>query len=572
MAIPREFIHDLLSRTNIVELIEPHVSLKKAGKNYHACCPFHNEKTPSFTVSPDKQFYHCFGCGEHGNAIDFVMNFERLEFVEALEELAQMHGLSLPKNQHASQKFEPQVDHLYPLCTLACDHFQRNLWQHPERSHAVAYLKARGLSPAIAKKFRLGMARQSWDDLKNQKPEQSHALEQAGLLIRKDQGSGYYDRFRHRLMFPIRDRRGRTVGFGGRVFDDSKPKYLNSPETPIFHKGQELYGLYEVKQAYKNIPQILIVEGYMDVVSLAQYDINYAVASLGTSTTAEHIQLLFRNSAEVICCYDGDTAGQDAAWRTLETALPYLKAGRSLKFMFLPESQDPDTYVREFGREAFEAEVKQAATLGEFLFEHLSLKHQVEDGSLAKEALARIQKVSDPILQETLQDQLAYQLRLNNAQELKKKFNLGQPTQSANPSNTPAGSRQSFTVRLSAALLVQQPEIGFELPEQQMLRELPYPGIKLLQKLLDLTRNERLTTGILLEAFRDYPKQYQALKSLSTWPTGIQACDSALEFKQNLIWFTNQYLESKFNLLNQKKALTKDERYQLQDLLQILQK
>tara|TARA_B100001094_G_scaffold333376_1_gene411226 strand:+ start:6303 stop:8018 length:1716 start_codon:yes stop_codon:yes gene_type:complete len=568
MAIPRDFINDILTRINIVDLIDQRVPLKKSGKNYSACCPFHGEKTPSFTVSVDKQFYHCFGCGAHGNAIDFIMEFDRLDFVDAIEELAHGLGLSVPQTQSHPSQPKPAQD-LYEVVEHVSRHYQQQLRQHPSKQQAISYLKQRGLTGHIAKKFQLGLAIEAWDDVAKKFVSSQRQLVQTGLLIQKEGQQRFYDRFRHRLMFPIRDRRGRTIGFGGRVFDDTKPKYLNSPETPIFHKGQELYGLYELKQTLKDIKHILIVEGYMDVVSLAQYDVNYAVASLGTSTTADQIQLLFRHTQKIVCCYDGDNAGIEAAWRTLETALPHLKAGRSIHFMFLPDQHDPDSFIREQGRQAFEKQIEKSLSLREFMFQELQKTSNIEDGSLAKKAMGYLEKVGDPILKETLMEQLAHQLRLNNAQELKKKFKLG--TTSLKQAQPLKAERQNYTARLALALLIQHPELGYQLPKQHVLNHLNTPGLKLLQKLLDYTREEQVTTGQILEGFRAYPKQRQALSQLSQWQTGLPESAVSIEFKNSLIWFNNQYLEHRFNLLNQKSNLTKLEQHQLQDLLQILQ-
>lgn len=341
MAIPRDFINELIARTDIVELIDRRVPLKKAGKNHSACCPFHSEKSPSFTVSRDKQFYHCFGCGAHGNAIDFLMEYDRLEFVDAIEDLAGQLGLDVPREQGGKRRDDGLSRDLYQLMEEANNFYQNQLRSHADRQKVLDYLALRGLSDTIVKQFGIGFAPDGWDGLLSRyrnNPDAQDKLLTGGMLIAKDGGSRY-DRFRDRLMFPIRDRRGRVVGFGGRVLGDGTPKYLNSPETPIFHKGSELYGLYELKQNYRDPQRVLIVEGYMDVVALAQFGVDYAVASLGTSTTAEQFQLLLRNAKEVICCYDGDNAGFEAAWRALETALPLLKPQDQVRFIFLPQEK-----------------------------------------------------------------------------------------------------------------------------------------------------------------------------------------------------------------------------------------
>ena len=328
--IPREFIDDIIARTDIVELVDSRVRLKKAGRNHQACCPFHDEKSPSFTVSQDKQFYHCFGCGAHGNVISFLMEFDRLEFPEAIEELAQYHSIEVPREKggapppSAEQKQQKESD--YELMEKVAKFFAQQLRIHPDKAKAVNYLKNRGLSGEIVKAFDMGYAPPEWDSvLKNfgVSPEYQRQLLDLKLITEND-NRRRFDFFRDRIMFPIRDKRGRVIGFGGRVLDDGGPKYLNSPETRIFHKGHELYGFYQAKQAHRNLTRVMIVEGYMDVVALGQFGIDYAVASLGTATTAEHIQMLFRATSEVVCCYDGDRAGREAAWRALENALPYL--------------------------------------------------------------------------------------------------------------------------------------------------------------------------------------------------------------------------------------------------------
>ncbi|HBH63006.1 MAG TPA: DNA primase, partial [Erwinia persicina] len=372
--IPRVFINDLLARTDIVDLIDARVKLKKQGKNYHACCPFHNEKTPSFTVNGEKQFYHCFGCGAHGNAIDFLMNYDRLEFVESIEELATLYGLEVPYESGSgpSQLERHQRQSLYQLMTGLSEFYQQSLTQSTA-SAARDYLSQRGLSDDVIKHFSIGFAPAGWDNaLKRfgRNPDDRQSLIDAGMLVTNEQGRSY-DRFRERVMFPIHDKRGRVIGFGGRVLGDAMPKYLNSPETDIFHKGRQLYGLYEALKNYPEPTKLLVVEGYMDVVALAQFGVDYAVASLGTSTTAEHIQLLFRSTNTVICCYDGDRAGREAAWRALETALPYMNDGRQLRFMFLPDGEDPDTLVRKEGKDAFETRMEQAMPLSTFLFDTL---------------------------------------------------------------------------------------------------------------------------------------------------------------------------------------------------------
>ena len=368
--IPQHFIDDLISRTDIVDLIDGRVKLKKAGKSYVACCPFHGEKSPSFHVSQDKQFYHCFGCGASGNIISFIMEYDRLDFPDAIDELAGMYNLEVPREDSGTEKKSAQqysidkqkkLDY-YELMEQVTTYFCQQLQSNKNSAQVIEYLKMRGLSGEIAKRFSIGYAPDDWQEVKDKfgrGTERENQLLETGVLIKNEKGRTY-DRFRNRVMFPIRDRRGRVIGFGGRVLDDATPKYLNSPETPIFHKGSELYGFFEAKQANRALKRLLVVEGYMDVVALAQNGISWAVASLGTSTTTDQIQLMFRNAGEIICCYDGDRAGRDAAWRTLQNALPQLQDGRQIKFMFLPDGEDPDSMVRALGQDKFVDLVNEA--------------------------------------------------------------------------------------------------------------------------------------------------------------------------------------------------------------------
>ncbi|MBL6734634.1 MAG: toprim domain-containing protein, partial [Shewanellaceae bacterium] len=401
---------------------------------------------------------------------------------------------------------------------------------------------------------------------------QSHQSDmiQVGVVVQNEEGC-CYDRFRDRLIFPIRDRLGRYIGLGGRVFDDSKPKYLNSPETPLFHKGKELYGLYELKQVCREIPLILMVEGYMDVVSLAQFEVPYAVASLGTATTSDQIQLLFRHTKQIVCCYDGDQAGKTAAWRSLTTALPHLKAGQMLKFMFLPDQHDPDSYIRAYGKLDFEAQIRAALSLPDFLMQTLKRDNPDDKAAFVQQAITLAEQVNDEILQGILLDQVAYQVRLNSAAELKKKFNLKQRTSHA-PMRAQTTDRQHYTMRLAIALLLQTPNLGYQLPKQTVLSYLKIRGGSLLAQLLDLTRDRHINTGQLIEHFRDQPKVRQIVIALSKWHTGVELASVGCEFKSSLIWLNNKYLEQQFNELNQKKALTTDERQQLQALVQALQR
>ncbi|MEK6771534.1 MAG: DNA primase, partial [Pseudomonadota bacterium] len=347
--IPREFIDELLNRVDIVEVIDARVPLKKAGKDYKACCPFHDEKTPSFTVSQTKQFYHCFGCGKNGSAIGFLMDYENLSFPEAVTDLAQRVGLTVPTEASGTAAPDSGSHALLDLLNEAGRFYRNQLRSHPSAGKAIDYLKGRGLSGEITQSFGIGYAPEGWDNLTKVLGKDDPTRDQlvaAGLAAKKE-GGGYYDRFRNRVIFPIHDHRGRIVGFGGRVMDPKdEPKYLNSPETALFHKGRELYGLFRARDAIKKSGRVLVVEGYMDVVALAQHGIDYAVATLGTAATRDHLDRLYRHAPEVVFCFDGDRAGREAAWRALETTLPLLHEGRQASFLFLPEGEDPDTLVR----------------------------------------------------------------------------------------------------------------------------------------------------------------------------------------------------------------------------------
>lgn len=376
--IPQSFIDDLLNRSDIVEVVSSRIQLKKAGKNYTTCCPFHKEKTPSFSVSPDKQFYYCFGCGAGGNALGFIMDHDSLDFPQAVEDLAKRAGMEVPREESGpGRKPRQPVDSpLYPLLDAAAEYYRQALKSHPARKAAVEYLKSRGLSGVIARDFSLGFAPPGWDNLIKHlggDSLQHKAMLDAGLLIENSETGRSYDRFRDRVMFPIRDSRGRIIAFGGRVLGDDKPKYLNSPETPVFHKGQELYGLYEARKTNRDLDEIMVVEGYMDVIALAQQGLRNAVATLGTATSDEHLKRLFRVVPSVLFCFDGDAAGRKAAWRALESTLPNLQDGRRARFLFLPDGEDPDSLVRHEGTDAFRARIQQQAQpLADYFFQQLS--------------------------------------------------------------------------------------------------------------------------------------------------------------------------------------------------------
>ncbi|MEA3273912.1 MAG: DNA primase [Pseudomonadota bacterium] len=504
--IPPQFIDDLLARTDIVELINSRVPLRKAGKDYQACCPFHDEKTPSFTVSREKQFYHCFGCGAHGSAVGFLMEYDHQGFREAVEELAQQAGMEVPSTGEAAHS-GPDLRPLYDLLEQAAAHYRHQLRRHPEARRAVDYLKGRGLTGEVAAAYGLGYAPPGWDLLLKllggTAPERERLL-QCGLIIEQD--GKRYDRFRDRIMFPIRDRRGRVIGFGGRILGDGKPKYLNSPETPVFHKGRELYGLYEAQQARRKIDRLLVVEGYMDVIALAQFGITYAVATLGTATTQEHLQLLLRAAPELVFCFDGDRAGRAAAWKALETVLPLATGRQQVGFLFLPEGEDPDTLVRQEGKAAFEQRLQVATPLSDFLFEQLAGQVDMTslDGRARLAALAKplLEQVPSGLFREMLSSRLAALVGVARTQ-IEAPRALTGPAQ-RRPTAPPR--RQPLTpLRLAIALLLQRPQIADQANTvADDWRRLEKPGIDLLAELLDLiAAYPEITKGQLVERWRE---------------------------------------------------------------------
>lgn len=420
--IPQSFIDDMLDRLDIVDVVDSRVKLRKTGKNYSACCPFHDEKTPSFTVSPDKQFYYCFGCGASGNALGFVMDYERLSFPEAVESLARLTGLEVPREvqTEAQEKREQEKRSIYTLLEKADGFYQQQLRHHPSKHLAVNYLKNRGLDGKTAKTYGVGFAPPGWDNLLKSlahNDEDKHLLIEGGMLIHQEQEKKLYDRFRHRIMFPIRDTRGRVIGFGGRVLGDDKPKYLNSPETPVFHKGQELYGLYEARLAYRELPRLLVVEGYMDVVSLAQFGIGYGVATLGTACGPDHLDRAFKYTNEVVFCFDGDKAGRSAAHRALEASLDTMTDGRTVKFLFLPEGEDPDTLVRQIGPEKFERMIELAVPFEDYLFdavaEGLNIRTMEGRATFSKRAAPLLERLPKGVFRELMFESLATRTGLN---------------------------------------------------------------------------------------------------------------------------------------------------------------
>ena len=456
--IPESFIQELLNRVDIVDVIDKSTPLKKAGANYSACCPFHNEKSPSFTVSPTKQFYHCFGCGAHGTAVGFLMEYQGLSFVEAINELARMVGMIVPQETRDPNKpVQKVVLGLQESLQEAAQYYKAELKKSPR---AIEYLKGRGLSGQVAAKFQVGYAPAGWQNLQSIFPSyESEALNVAGLVVENEQGRRY-DRFRDRIMFPIHDQKGQVIGFGGRVINtEDTPKYYNSPETPLFQKGHELYGLFLARRAIRDAGRALVVEGYMDVVALAQYGIEYAVAALGTATTPFHITKLMRQTDEVVFCFDGDNAGLTAAWRAAMNALPALTDGLKLSFLFLPKEHDPDSYVREFGKEKFEAEIKTAMPLSQYILKHLSennpLQSQEDKVRFLNDAEPIMQQINAPRSAMYLRKKVAElaQLSIEEMQSLLKLPNLNKAPVQARPKLT--RTTNSLHKRFCVTMLMQ---------------------------------------------------------------------------------------------------------------------
>lgn len=505
--IPQNFIDELLTRVNVVDVIDKSVPLKKKGTNYSARCPFHNEKTPSFSVSLTKQFYYCFGCGASGNAIGFLIDYERMNFVEAVKALAAQVGMEVPidekedENHHQRRKY-------YTIMEQASDFYQSQLRQHADAKTVIDYLKNRGLSGQIAKQFDLGFAPAGWDNLRGHlKDVSDDDLIACGLVVKNDQGK-IYDRFRNRLIFPIHDRQGRTIGFGGRVLGDDTPKYLNSPETVIFHKGSELYGLYEAQHANRSLERIIVVEGYMDVIALAQYGISNAVATLGTATTKQNAERLFRYCEDIIVSFDGDNAGRKAAWRALENILPLLEDGLSIRFLFLPEGEDPDSLVREQGKAGFDHACKGAMSCADFLFKHLSdtLDLQSLEGRsrLSKLAEPYIKQVPGKVYQQLMVEELAKRSQMD-ASQLRQLLGLARlSTTHKRPVKMRSEQAPPSLMQQAISLLVQHPEAALSVENIDNYKQLDLPGISLLTELLEKCQTTpNLNTGALLTHWPD---------------------------------------------------------------------
>ncbi len=564
--IPQPFIDDLLQRTDLVELIDSYVPLKKRGTSHIACCPFHNEKSPSFNVVAKKQFYHCFGCGASGNAISFIMNYLNQGFIDAVETLATRLGLSVPR-EGQTEKNNASQD-LYKLLSAVSLYYQKKL-KH-EGQVAVDYLRHRGLSGEIAKLYQLGFANEGWHHLEQAFPKSQRDLIATGMLIKNEEGK-IYDRYRNRVMFPIHDRHGRIIGFGGRVLDaHQKPKYLNSPETVIFQKNRELYGLHQILSQQKTPESIIIVEGYMDVIALAQHGILNAVATLGTATSTYHIQLLAKHTKTIIFCFDGDNAGKQAAWRGLESSLPHLNQGLDARFMFLPDGHDPDSLVRTEGKESFLTMLQQATPLHRFFFDSLAkdinLNTPAGKTQLINTAKPFLQKINEGSYKQLLIDDLA---RLTHIESHRLNQLITDQVKTTSPEKIIRITRTPM--RIAIALLLQHPEIYLKSKEQINLQLLDINEQEILLHLLhQLETTPQATTATLIEKWRDHV-YFEFINQLAAWDHQVPEQELVKEFIDIILFLQKQNQEVIIRQLidkSRKEGLTEIERLNLQTMLQ----
>ncbi len=563
--IPEQFIDDLLARIDIVEVIEQRVPLKKAGRDWTARCPFHDERSPSFTVSPAKQFYHCFGCGAHGSAIKFLMEYDRLEFVDAVEDLAARAGVKVPYDGGRRTPQEDSTD-LYALLGNCTTFYQRELAKAPK---ALEYFKSRGLDKDIIERFQLGYAPDAWEALKTAlgtSAQRIELLEKTGMLTSGERGKKF-DRFRDRVMFPIQDRRGRVIAFGGRILakTDDGPKYLNSPETPLFHKGRELFALWQVRQTHSKIPRLIVVEGYMDVIALFQHGITQAVATLGTATTRDHAELLFRNCADVYFCFDGDRAGRQAAWRAVESVLPRMRDGRQAFFLFLPDGEDPDSIVRKEGPGGFEQRLKDATPLSEFVFAELGRDVNLNtlDGKarLAERARPLLSQIPDGAFRDLMLGELD---RIAN---VRIRIDAAAPPEQTRGAAKPPQERT--LVRMAVALLIQNPGFAAAIEPPYLFSELRQPGVSLLVELIALCRHRpEISTALILEHFAQRD-ELRALQKLAVMELPGSEHEWRIEFLDALARLDRQTQIQRRDELDSKglSNLTPEEKEELRGLL-----
>ena len=576
--IPQDFIDDLIARADIIEVVGRRVQLKKAGREFKACCPFHDEKSPSFTVSPGKGFYHCFGCGAHGTAIGFLMEFDHMSFVEAIESLAASMGVDVPRSE--SDKPARRYDELFSLLDSIARYWQACLKDSPA---AVEYVKNRGIDGSTAKRFGIGYAPDGWSTVLDKFGQSSEATERllaTGMIIEKDNGK-HYDRFRDRIMFPIRDARGRTIAFGGRTMGDGEPKYLNSPETVLFHKGRELYGLYEARQALRHIDQLVVVEGYMDTVALARHGIDFAVATLGTATTSDHLNRLFRLTENVCFAFDGDKAGRKAAWRALENALPQIREGRQIRFLFLPEGHDPDSFVNEFGTDGFLKALDDGVALSEFLIRELASQVDMStvDGRARLAELARplVNKIPLGVYRELLIESLAEAVGLTAAKldKMLGSDRSGGPSVSATDRfsktrlHKPASGHPSV-IRHAITLVLNDPGACLKL-DIERLAGVSRRGVELLRALIETVQSEpTITTAGLLERWRHDDEGRHLGKLAASEVPMDEGFDAAAELSDCLEQLATSGRKERITFLIEKQrvnGLSVEEKAELQELL-----
>ncbi len=574
--IPQTFINDLVSRADIVDIIGARIPLKKTGRNYWARCPFHNEKTPSFSVNSDKQFYQCFGCGVHGTVISFLMDYDHLEFPEAVEELARGLGLSVPREAGSAKATGSRRD-LPGWLEEAARYYQRMLAEHPEAETARAYLTRRGLNAAAIARFRIGYAPSGWDNLLVALGGESarEPLLEAGMLTKKEDTDRMYDRFRGRIMFPIENQRGQIIGFGGRSLNDDPPKYLNSPETPIFHKGRELYGLHQAVEHTRSPECLLVVEGYMDVVALAQYGISYAVATLGTATTTDHLRRLFRITSRVVFCFDGDKAGRTAAWRALEASLPELRDQHDIRFLLLPEGEDPDTLVRGEGLQAFTARIQQATPVIEYLLATLQAQISTNKTDRQAQVLERarplVAKLSSDIYRALLVRELAElaEISPDKLSTLMQASPTAPKPAPKEPRKGRQGQAHPSPMRTAVGLLLARPELAKLAGDPVRFAGWGIPGASLLAEILTLLQTQpNLKSAAILEHWRGTETE-RYLVQLAQWTPLVPPEGMAIELQDALERLEQQALEQETARLVEKShvaTLTEAEKVQLRIL------
>ena len=561
--IPQHFINDLIARIDIIEVIGKRIEIKKAGKEFKAICPFHDDSNPSLTISSTKGFYHCFSCGAHGTALGFLMDYEHLGFVEAIESLSSDLGIDIPYEKNS--KPPKRNNDLFVFMDKIQEHYQNNLKNNKK---AIDYLKKRGINGKTAKRFNIGYAPHGWQNILDHFGQSNSEIKQLlslGLIIKKDNNE-HYDRFRNRIIFPIRDNRGRFIGFGGRILNQDQPKYLNSPETPLFHKGKELYGLYECQQAIRNIKKIVVVEGYMDVIGLAQHGVNYAVASMGTATTADHFTRLFRLTDFICFCFDGDQAGLDAAWRALENALPHIREGRQIKFVFLPNGEDPDSYIRNNSAADFEKQLKAGADLSDFLIDKIAQNIDIKsiDGKarLAEKAKPLISQIPKGIFKELIIEKLSEFIGLSpkklkilitqNAKRNSIKFRNNKVTY--NKTAQKKNKESPSIIKKAITLVLNYPEIVKNIDDFS-INDQNKPGTEILKKLIDTIKEEpKINTAGLIERWRDDKEgKYLGQLAITELPENTEF-DALTELKNCFLLLEKIYYKERINILIDKQS------------------